>query len=242
MEQKRFCDYGCGRVARFQMKSGKWCCSENFSSCPQVRRKNSEKQKERVANGNWGFTQWNKLRKQGKILTWNKGLTKESDKRVKERANKLKQRYKNGELIPSFKGKHWSDEQRKRISEQRKKYLNEHPDKVPYLLNHSSKISYPERYFKWVFFNEQIDLKYHLQVGRYQLDFYNLEQKKYVEIDGEHHYLDPKTVKIDKERTEFLKGLGWQSLRIRWKDYKKLSLNERKNTIFEIKKFILPKH
>lgn len=140
----------------------------------------------------------------GKVDVWNKGLTKESDERVANGAKKLKERYKNKEIKNWFQGKHWSEEDKKRISEQRKKYLNEHPEKVPYLLNHSSKISYPERYFKFVFLIEKIDLKYHLQIGRYQLDFYNLQKKKYVEIDGESHFLDNKTIMIDKERTEFL--------------------------------------
>ena len=39
-----------------------------------------------------------------------------------------------------------SEETKKKISEIRKKYLSENPDKVPYKLNHSSTESYPEKY------------------------------------------------------------------------------------------------
>jgi len=35
-----------------------------------------------------------------------------------------------------------------------KKYFKEHPDRVPYVLNHSSKESYPEQYFRIAFKNE----------------------------------------------------------------------------------------
>lgn len=73
-----------------------------------------------------------------------------------------------------------------------KRFLERNPDKVPYLLNHSSRISYPERYFMFVFKKEKIDLEYHTQISRYQLDFCDLKQKKYVEIDGESHYVDKK--------------------------------------------------
>lgn len=36
------CDYGCGREAEYEMSSGKMCCSENYQSCPAVKKKNSE--------------------------------------------------------------------------------------------------------------------------------------------------------------------------------------------------------
>ena len=33
------CDYGCGKEAIHQFKNGKWCCSENYQSCPFIRKK-----------------------------------------------------------------------------------------------------------------------------------------------------------------------------------------------------------
>jgi 5-methylcytosine-specific restriction endonuclease McrA len=33
----KLCDYGCGKEARYQLKNGKWCCSENLRSCSQMR-------------------------------------------------------------------------------------------------------------------------------------------------------------------------------------------------------------
>lgn len=35
------CDFGCLRPAIKQFKSGKYCCSEYTSSCPEMKKKNS---------------------------------------------------------------------------------------------------------------------------------------------------------------------------------------------------------
>ena len=53
------CKYGCGQEGRFQLKNGKWCCSEYHSQCPVTRkeisktrkgRKTSEKVKGKMRN------------------------------------------------------------------------------------------------------------------------------------------------------------------------------------------------
>ena len=36
------CEYGCNQEANFQLRNGKWCCSKHYSSCPSLRKKNSE--------------------------------------------------------------------------------------------------------------------------------------------------------------------------------------------------------
>ena len=40
----KVCDYGCGQEAKYQLKSGKWCCSESYKKCPEMIRKNKEGQ------------------------------------------------------------------------------------------------------------------------------------------------------------------------------------------------------
>ena len=109
---------------------------------------------------------------------------------------------------------------------------------VPYVLNHSSKQSYPERYFEDVFGKENIDLKYHLQVNKYELDFYNTEKMIDVEIDGEQHYLDCRIRKSDSERNEYLRNLGWTVIRIRWARYQRLSKIQKQNLIMALKEKI----
>lgn len=65
------------------------------------------------------------------------------------------------------RGKHWSEEEKKKISEIRKAYLKEHPDKVPYVLNHHRKgDSYPERYFKDAFNNANLQYEFNYKCLR----------------------------------------------------------------------------
>lgn len=134
-------------------------------------------------------------------------------------------------------GRKHSEETKHKISESYKQYLKEHPEKVGFIINHSSKQSYPEQYFEKVFLNENIDLKYHKQVGRYELDFYNDDLMKYVEIDGNQHKLEYMR-KHDIERDEYLRDLGWKGIRIDWSYYKSLNIEERKSIIQEIKNFL----
>lgn len=136
-----------------------------------------------------------------------------------------------------WKGKKLPEEMKQKISNSYKKFLEDNPNMVGFIRNHSSKQSYPEQYFEEVFKNENIPLKYHKQVGRYELDFYNEDLMKYVEIDGEQHYKG-KMIEHDKNRTEYLKNLGWNGIRIRWAEYKKLSEKDKNNKINEIKIFL----
>lgn len=168
---------------------------------------------------------WNNKNRQ----VWNKGLTKETDERINLLSKKI------GDSLRGKPQHKQSEETREKISIARKKYLSDNPDKVPYLVNHSSNISYPEEYFIDLFKAENINLKYHLQISKYQLDFYNEDLKIDVEIDGEQHFLDKRIFKSDRERDKFLEDLGWTVFRIRWSEYKALNLNNRKALINKIK-------
>lgn len=52
--EKHVCYY-CGEEAKFQLKNGNWCCKENARSCEAIKKKVSEKSKEK----------WNKLKEKG---------------------------------------------------------------------------------------------------------------------------------------------------------------------------------
>jgi hypothetical protein len=64
------CDYGCGRVAQYQFRNGRVCCSKGTSSCPAMRRKNSIGNTGRKYQWEHGHPKGMK----GKV-PWNKGLT-----------------------------------------------------------------------------------------------------------------------------------------------------------------------
>lgn len=141
-------------------------------------------------------------------------------------------------LSKIWKGKKHSDETKKKISDSYKKFLETHPDKIGWIINHSSKQSYPEQYFEEVFKNENIPLKYHKHIGRYELDFYNEDLMKYVEIDGHQHTDSEYAIKHDKERDKYLENLGWNGIRINWSEYQKLNFENKQQKIQEIKKFL----
>ena len=141
-------------------------------------------------------------------------------------------------ISETSKNRRHSEETKKKISNSYKKFLENNPSKIGWIMNHSSKMSYAEKYFKEVFENENIDLKYHLYVGRYELDFYNELHRKYVEIDGHQHTDTQYMIEHDKQRDLYLKNLGWNGIRINWSDYKKMTNIEKQNKIKEIKLFI----
>lgn len=124
-------------------------------------------------------------------------------------------------------GRKHTEETKKKISESRTKFLKENPDKVPYVLNHYSKgESYPEEYFRKVLENNNIIFAQEKRESLYSLDFVinNID----LEIDGEQHYLDKKIVESDKKRTVYLKNIGYETIRIRWSEYKKLNDMDKK--------------
>lgn len=129
-----------------------------------------------------------------------------------------------------------TQETKDKISQIRKKYLKEHPDKVPYLLNHYSKgESYPEIYFEEVFKNENIKLTKKFRIYLYELDFCDVDKKIDIEIDGEQHYSDERIVKSDIRRTAYLEDMGWTVFRIRWSHFQKMSFYEKSLVINDLK-------
>lgn len=183
------------------------------------------------------LTEFNSKRKAGIVSSWNKGLTKETDERVAKNAEAIQIYYENNP--GAFKGKHHTKESRELISKRRKDFLEANPNMVPYLLNHASKESYPETYFKELFANNSINLVYHHRVHIYELDFCDVDRKIDIEIDGEQHYLDKRIVESNKRRTEYLENLGWKIYRVRWADYCAMNYEEKSKIVADIKALLM---
>jgi len=150
--------------------------------------------------------------------SWNKGLTKETDERIKKNGESLKISLASGKTKIWCEGKNLSKEHREKISKARIKYLQENPDKVPYLINHSSNESFPEKVFKQALIDNGITgWTDRWQNGIYQYDFAFINKRIDVEIDGAQH-LQEKVVKIDKRRDEWSKSLGWIVIRFTAKE------------------------
>lgn len=168
--------------------------------------------------------------------SWNKGLTKETDERIANyvKTSKMQNRYK-----PWNKGFHLSGEHRAKTSASMKKFYKEHPELVPYKLHHSSKESYPERYFNDLFAKENIvGFERDYYVDGYYLDYAFVDKKIDFEVDGSQHYVDPKIVEHDKVRTQQLESLGWKTFRIDWRVWQKMSNDQKHEKIEELKKLI----
>jgi len=131
-----------------------------------------------------------------------------------------------------------TDETKEKLSKIRKEYLRKNPNKVPYLLNHSSKGSYPEKYFTEVFKREGLDVVKKFRVSLYELDFSIPHKKIDIEIDGNQHYDDIKIVESDIRRNEFLETEGWDVIRINWSNYQKLNYKEKNMFINDLKSYV----
>ena len=40
---KKLCDYGCGKKAKYKFKNGRYCCSKNTNHCSNIKEKNNNK-------------------------------------------------------------------------------------------------------------------------------------------------------------------------------------------------------
>ena len=151
---------------------------------------------------------------------------------VKKGLVKLRTKSEAGKLGHIKHPQKHTEESKNKLSVIRKKYLSEHPDKVPYLINHYSKgESYPEKYFNNIFEKENIKFERYYRIGLYELDFAFLNQKIDLEIDGEQHKVDNRILESDIRRDEFMKENGWKIIRIDWKNYSKLKTEDKKKYI-----------
>lgn len=104
------CKFGCGREAIYKDR-----CDESWNRCPINRKKNSSSSggaSERTKKAHRDHPEsW-----KGKTGFWNKGLTKETDDRVRRSRETLSKNIAEGKTIPTWLGKKLSDKHRNNIS------------------------------------------------------------------------------------------------------------------------------
>jgi len=164
-------------------------------------------------------------------MTWEKlrskyGVAFATIAKAKERGDFVSRNMSEAQkLVP---GRPLTEETKQKLSIARTKYLKENPDKVPYKLNHYSKgQSYPESYFEKWLLKEEISYISEQQVSIYSIDFRIGDIA--LEIDGEQHYVDKRIIKSNFYRDEYLKSLDIETIRVRWAHYQKLSDEEKKD-------------
>lgn len=169
-------------------------------------------------------------------IGWNKGLTKETDDRVKNIGIKISNNFKLGKIKPSHFGKHLSEKHKKQISNSMKKA---HKEGRAWNIGKSrwnNESSYPEKFFIEVIETEFNDKNYikEYPISIWSYDFAWPNKKKCIEIDGEQHEKFDEYKKRDIKKDNYAKLLGWQILRIKWKDM----FNDSKKYIQISKEFI----
>ena len=201
-KEKRKCDT-CGLLF---FRLGKHKCYANYDyGTPKRRRKKKE--------GEYNCCYCNTSFENGSILGGHKSNCSLNPNAEKNKKARIISAQKN-------KGTKLSEETKRKISESRIKYIQQNPDKAPYLMNHSSKMSYPEKRFKEALeYNNITGWKYNFQNGIYQYDFAFIDLKLDVEIDGGTHLLE-KVKKIDERRDKFSISKGWTVLRFTAKQIK----------------------
>lgn len=81
-----YCEYGCGEISKYQLKSGKFCCSKTWHGCSVNRLKNSEGLKRVYKNGERKPAKcvYNDLSDKIKNkMAWSRGQNVSTDSRVK---------------------------------------------------------------------------------------------------------------------------------------------------------------
>lgn len=160
------------------------------------------------------------------IKPWSKGLTKNTSESIRKR---LESFHSNAENHTNY-GQPCKPETRLKISNSRKEYLKANPDKVGYLLNHSSKESYPEKYFNDLFISKGYNFNRYYRIGLYTLDFCDVINKIDIEVDGNTHSLEEVKQK-DLRRDKQLNDMGWTVKRINWALYQKYSIIQKEEFI-----------
>lgn len=149
-------------------------------------------------------------------ITWNKGLTKETNLSVLKSSKTLKARYKSGELIGSFKGKHHTIKTRKKLSKIKIELYKNFPEKHPNrkLAGNRNKMTYPEKVaFDWLTKNK-INFENQKKILNYYVDFL-IDKNIVIEIDGEYWHKDKVR---DLTRENKISKLGYKIFRIKAKE------------------------
>lgn len=168
-------------------------------------------------------------------ISWNKGQTKETNASLKQASETLKQRYANGEITPSFQGKHHTEETKRKISESSKKRklyiykfrsnnITPTEQKIIDILNKIG-IKYEHNYI----------VHYHENTlnRRYQYDVAIVNLLIDIETDGWEHTLQ-KRIESDKLRDYLSNKYGWIVVRIKNEELKNMSDAQIENFLLKI--------
>jgi len=82
------CEYGCGLIGKYQLKNGKYCCSNHNNSCPENKRKNAEGLKQSYKLGvrkPASYVYENLSDETKKKMAWARGKSSRQDTRIRKK-------------------------------------------------------------------------------------------------------------------------------------------------------------
>lgn len=162
--------------------------------------------------------------KDGNKISWNKGLTKETNTSIAKISDTLNKGLQSGRIIPGFTGKHHTKDFCKKLSVCRKTEYKQGKRSGWTTRNIES---YPEKFWKKVLTNNKIKFDFNFYIKKsdlgilddasgYFLDF-KLKDNIDLEIDGRQHQ-DNDRIESDKKRDSILNFNGWKIYRIKWNE------------------------
>ena len=163
---------------------------------------------------------------------WNKGLSKDTDERVKKNAENIKQSMiklgKNGNWGFAKTG-YWTTERRKQKSDWKKQLHLDFPEIHPNrrLAGNRNKMTYPEKVANDWFISNNILVEHNKHILNFYVDF--CVNNIIIEIDGE--YWHPIDNEKDLIRDQKLNANGYTVYRIRSKE----NINKKLEEIFSVR-------
>ena len=124
----------------------------------------------------------------GSRIAWNKGLTVQTDSRVKQIALTLRQRYMNGELIPTFLGKQHSDETKLKMRESTVQYIEKTAGGARYSIKACEYFDKLNQEKGWHLVHALNGGE--IRVSRYSIDAYDKDLNIVVEYDESKHHMN----------------------------------------------------
>lgn len=103
------CEYGCGQEATHQLNNGKWCCSKNYNSCPEKRRRNSITSRGQVP---WikGKKHTNETKQKISVRNKNKNISDETRNKMS-----ISQQERNKKILNPMIGRKHSKESKEKM-------------------------------------------------------------------------------------------------------------------------------
>ena len=200
--------------------SNKGCLVIHEKSC----KKNPNREKCQNRKGNRGNTKG--------YAAWNKGVTKETDERIKNRTITWQNNYKNGNF--KLNPHKWTNEEKLNLSNKRKQWLLEHKDQ--HVWGRDSKfLSEPCENLKQYLKDKGINFVEEYEPFddiNYCLDIAWPDEKIAIEVNGNQHYnRDGSLSKYYQKRHNLFISRGWKIFEIHYTKCYNININDFNNIL-----------